>query len=367
LTFAENLRMAERSRREALTDALTGLGNRRMLMEDLEQTLERATRRSPATLLLFDLDGFKYYNDTFGHPAGDALLARLGAKLKASVEPQGHAYRLGGDEFSVLVDRNAVDLEQMIDAACTALSERGRGFEVCTSWGMVELPSEADDLILALQLADTRLYDHKGNRRASARQQSAEVLKQALREREPELHDHADGVAELARAIGRRLGLGADELDVIGRAAELHDIGKIAVPDSILGKPGKLDELEWTLMRQHTLIGERILNAAPAMRPVAEVVRATHERFDGRGYPDHLAADEIPLAARVIAVCDAYDAMTSLRSYQRPIGHEQALAELRKKAGSQFDPLVVEAFAGELAAAASNAHNGYVEELATRD
>jgi diguanylate cyclase (GGDEF)-like protein len=366
LTFAENLRMAERSRREALTDALTGLGNRRMLMEDLEQALERATRRAPATLLLFDLDGFKYYNDTFGHPAGDALLARLGGKLKASIEPFGRAYRLGGDEFSALVDRNAVDLDETIAAATAALSEHGRGFEVCTSWGMVELPTEADDLIVALQLADTRLYEHKGNRRAGARQQTAEVLKQALREREPELHDHADSVAALARAIGRRLEVGADELDVIGRAAELHDIGKIAVPDSILGKPGRLDELEWTLMRQHTVIGERILNAAPAMRPVAEVVRATHERFDGRGYPDHLAGDEIPLAARVIAVCDAYHAMTSLRSYQRPVSRGQALAELRSKAGSQFDPLVVEAFITELAASEASG-DSHVGELATRD
>jgi HD-GYP domain-containing protein (c-di-GMP phosphodiesterase class II) len=182
-----------------------------------------------------------------------------------------------------------------------------------------------------------------------ARDQASELLKQVLKEREPELHEHLDGVAALARAVARRLGFSADELDVVGRAAELHDVGKIGVPDAILRKADQLDELEWAIVREHTLVGERILDAAPAMRPVAELVRATHERYDGTGYPDRLAGDAIPLGARVIAVCDAYDAMTSDRPYQVTLTPHEALVELRANAGAQFDPAVVEAFAQELA------------------
>ena len=184
--------------------------------------------------------------------------------------------------------------------------------------------------------------------RDAARQQASEVLKQVLREREPELHEHLDEVATLVRAVARRLGFSADELDVVIHAAELHDVGKMAVPDAILRKPADLDELEWAVMHQHTLVGERILDVAPAMRPVARLVRATHERYDGSGYPDRLAGEAIPLGARVIAVCDAYDAMTSDRPYRRALTPSEALDELWREAGSQFDPAVVAAFAAQL-------------------
>jgi HD-GYP domain-containing protein (c-di-GMP phosphodiesterase class II) len=151
-------------------------------------------------------------------------------------------------------------------------------------------------------------------------------------------------VAELAVAVGRRLGLYGEDIDEIARAAELHDIGKVGIPDAVLSAPRALDEIEWELMRQHTILGERILNAAPALRPVARIVRASHERWDGAGYPDGLAGEDIPKGARIVAVCDAYEAMTSERPYRRAVSHEQACAELRAMAGRQFDPEVVEAF-----------------------
>jgi HD-GYP domain-containing protein (c-di-GMP phosphodiesterase class II) len=165
-----------------------------------------------------------------------------------------------------------------------------------------------------------------------------------LHERQPELHDHHNHVAELARATGGRLGLMHQALDEVARAAELHDIGKMAVPDAILDKPGPLDEDEWAFMRRHTLIGESILSASPALVPVAKIVRASHERFDGAGYPDGKAGNEIPLGARIVAVCDAYDAMTSDRSYRSAMSREAAIEELRRASGAQFDPAVVEAF-----------------------
>jgi len=170
------------------------------------------------------------------------------------------------------------------------------------------------------------------------------VLIQVLAEREPELRRHMADVSELAMRTGRELGLEPEQLDVVARAAELHDVGKIAVPDEILHKPGPLDDNEWELMRQHTIIGDRILGAAPAMRPVAEIVRASHERWDGEGYPDRLAGEQIPLGARIVSVCDAYHAMTTPRSYQGKLQRDAALAELRRCAGTQFDPIVVEAF-----------------------
>jgi HD-GYP domain-containing protein (c-di-GMP phosphodiesterase class II) len=145
--------------------------------------------------------------------------------------------------------------------------------------------------------------------------------------------------------VGRRLGLDAEALDVLVRAAELHDIGKIAVPDTILHKPGPLNDVEWEIMRQHTVVGERILAAADSMRPVAAVVRSSHERWDGRGYPDGLAAGEIPLGARIVCACDAYDAMLSRRPYKESMTRAEAVAELRRCAGSQFDPRVVDVLA----------------------
>jgi HD-GYP domain-containing protein (c-di-GMP phosphodiesterase class II) len=145
------------------------------------------------------------------------------------------------------------------------------------------------------------------------------------------------------------MGLEGEEVDVLIRAAELHDAGKIAIPEDILHKPGPLSDAEWELMRRHTLIGERILGVTPALAPVAKVVRRSHERWDGRGYPDGLAGEEIPLAARIIFVCDAFEAMTAGRPYKAAVSVEEALEELRRNAGSQFDPAVVAVFS-ELAA-----------------
>jgi HD-GYP domain-containing protein (c-di-GMP phosphodiesterase class II) len=175
------------------------------------------------------------------------------------------------------------------------------------------------------------------------------VLLSTLSERQPDLRHHLHEVAELALAVGRELGMNPEELDELARAAELRDLGKIAIPDAILSKPGALNEAEWAFMRRHTVVGERILLSAPALRPVARLVRSSHERFDGSGYPDGLAGEDIPLGARIVAVCDAYEAMTSDRPYRPPMSPEEAIAELGACAGSQFDPAVVDAFLRTLA------------------
>jgi diguanylate cyclase (GGDEF)-like protein len=342
LSFRENGRLLDQSRLEAITDPLTGLGNRRRLLEDLERAARTATEESQAVLVVFDLDGFKAYNDAFGHPAGDALLARLGSKLTAVAGRSGCAYRLGGDEFCLLARSHAAAVGALVDEGVDALTEEGEGFAVTSSFGVVFLPGDAGAASDALRIADQRLYAQKHQRRAQ-RDRPHVVLLQALYEREPSLQSHLEDVSELALAVGRELGLTGASLEELHRAAQLHDVGKIAIPDAILRKPGPLDEEDWAFVRQHTVIGERILGASPSLRAVGPLVRASHERWDGHGYPDGLAGAAIPLAARIVAACDAFDAMTGPRPYRAELGVDAAVAELERCAGSQFDPAVVTA------------------------
>jgi two-component system cell cycle response regulator len=348
LAFFEGQQAVNVNRRDALTDGLTGLGNRRALLADLERAVARATAEDPRVCVVLDLDGFKAYNDAFGHPAGDKLLSRLGRRLADVVGDHGSAYRLGGDEFCVLAHSRAWGAQRLTDAVRAALTETGEAFAVTSSAGMVEIPADAKLPSEVLQIADRRMYADKGRRSSSAGHQSRAVLMRILREREPEMHTHLVGVAELALAVGRELGMSGDELDELARAAELHDIGKIAIPEEILHKPGQLDPDEWAFVQRHTLIGERILGAAPALRPVARLVRSTHERWDGAGYPDSLAGDDIPLGARIVAVCDAYEAMVHDRPYRPALSPELAVEELFTHAGTQFDPRVVQVFTGAL-------------------
>jgi diguanylate cyclase (GGDEF)-like protein/putative nucleotidyltransferase with HDIG domain len=345
------------SRQEALTDALTGLGNRRALNRDLERVA--CGLRAPAVLALFDLDGFKHYNDSYGHPAGDALLQRLGSKLAEHVAGAGTAYRMGGDEFCVLLDLDDDrDPDAQAATAAAALTEHGDGFVITCSLGAIAVPAEVDQAEGALRIADQRMYAHKHSARTSARNQSRDVLLRALAERNPELGEHISGVAELAEAVARHLDLDPEQVEHVRHAAALHDVGKMAIPDAILDKPAALDDDEWQFIRRHTIIGERIVAAAPALRPVAALVRSSHERWDGAGYPDKLAGENIPLGARIVSVCDAFDAMVADRPYRAGMDAAEALAELERCAGSQFDPRVVAAFAaawaepGELTAAA---------------
>ena len=344
LTFRENVTILSASRTEALTDALTGLGNRRALARELELTMPKADDARPLVLVLFDLDGFKHYNDTFGHPAGDTLLVRLGGNLSNYLSGRGRAFRMGGDEFCALFHPGDEVADPIIAGAAMTLTERGEGFTVTCSYGAIVLPREAQDATEALRIADQRMYAQKNAGRTSATRQSKAVLVRALSERNPELFTHLEGVAELAESTARRLGLGEEETEQVGHAAELHDIGKVAIPDAILSKPGPLDPHEWEFIRRHTLIGERIIAAAPALGAVARLVRSSHERWDGTGYPDRLAEQEIPVGARVICVVDAFNAMTSERPYSAAVAPQLAIDELRRCAGAQFDPVVVEAF-----------------------
>ena len=265
-------------RAEARTDALTGLANRRKLLDDLGRVL--AGDGGPACFAVFDLNGFKQYNDSYGHLAGDALLTRLGKNLARYVGQRGTAYRLGGDEFCLLwYDEAGHDL--VVEGASASLAEHGDGFVITSAYGSVVLPREAGTAMDALRLADQRMYTQKHGRGVTPGEQSTGVLLTALAERDPGLGDHVNGVAELAEALAERLGLSHGEVLRTRLAASLHDIGKMAIPDEILDKPGPLTEDDWKFVRRHTLVGERILLAAPALSHVAGIVRSktcrTHE------------------------------------------------------------------------------------------
>jgi diguanylate cyclase (GGDEF)-like protein len=336
----------EVTRAQALTDDLTQLGNRRLLVEDLDRVVTVASADTPAALVLFDLNGFKHYNDTFGHLEGDRLLAQLARRLEGAVRERGTAYRLGGDEFCALVTGDPRELDGLLPELEAALGEAHDAGTVGCSYGVALVPHEAQTASEALALADRRMYERKDRDRRSTRLQMRDLLLAVVQEQRPDLHHHSTAVSALSRTVGLALGMTVNEVDVVVLAAELHDIGKVAIPDLVLGKPGPLDEDEWRLMRTHTIVGERLLCSVPTLEPVGAIVRSTHERWDGLGYPDGIAGEGIPLAARVVAACDAFDAMLSDRPYCSSLPLDEAVCELRANSGSQFDPAVVDALVG---------------------
>jgi diguanylate cyclase (GGDEF)-like protein len=325
----------------ANTDALTGLYNRRRLSTDMDQQLRRATTADPLLLVMCDLNGFKAYNDTFGHPAGDALLARLGAALDATV--QGQAYRLGGDEFCVLIRPGRDGVDDVVKRVTQALSEHGDGFSITTSYGAILLPEEAADADAAMRLVDLRMYEQKNTGRVPADAQTTSALLRALRESDAHLAERLSRTADLAAAVTAHLGLPVSQQSQIRRAAELHDLGKMAIPDNILLKVEPLTADEWEFLRQSPIIGERITAAAPSLAVLAPLIRSAREHYDGTGYPDQLVGNTIPLGSRVIAACAALTAMTSTRPYAQEIDLDQAMTEIRLGAGKQFDPTIVAA------------------------
>jgi diguanylate cyclase (GGDEF)-like protein len=358
VTFARSRRLIEDSEREALTDTVTALANRRALMHDLDAVLGSVDPDAAHLLAIFDLDGFKQYNDTFGHLAGDMLLVRLSERLRDAAAAHGAtAYRIGGDEFCVLGPARPGDgPERLLAWGNAALAERGEGFAVTASGGATVVDATTTDASAALSRADERMYETKRSRRNSPLAQTTAVLRAVQDAVDVDLAGHTSRVALLADDVARHLGLSELEVRRTRCAAELHDVGKLAIPAEILGKREGLDPQEWAFVRRHTIIGEHIAECASALSPIAPVIRSSHERWDGGGYPDGLAGDEIPIGAQIVFVCDAFDAMTSDRPYRGALPTAFALRELQLAAGTQFSPRVVEAFLACAAGDAPDAH-----------
>lgn len=318
-------------------DPLTGLADSARLRADLTARIS-APGGGDTILILLDLVGFKEYNDLYGRATGDALLRRLARRLAAV----GDGYRLPGDEFALISSFVPDDAGRLIDNALRAVSEEGDGFRVCAVFGAVLLPEEAGTASAALRVADQRLAAQRCLLEDSGSDERMTASQRLILADDREAHPHILDLADLAIATARRLDLGdAMVLDVV-RAAQLHDVGKLAIPDAVLSKQ-QLDDGDWDLIRRHPIIGERILAANPQLAAAARLVRASHERWDGAGYPDGLAGAQIPLGARIVAACDAFAAMVGERPHAVATASAAALAELARCAGTQFDPEVVAA------------------------
>jgi diguanylate cyclase (GGDEF)-like protein len=359
--------------RLALTDPLTALGNHRHFHERLREELQDARRESRRlTLCLVDVDDFKLVNDRFGHPAGDRVLAEVAARLRQG----GESFRLGGDEFALILTGAS---EDSAVRTATSIVERIAALQldvgaVTVSAGVATADPVRSDHGDLIRRADGALYTAKQNGKNSVRvalpelgfgalrrlgrtvdgtvrRRAAASLAAAVDEREASAPGKSIRVGELAARIAVRLGVEPEEVELVWLAGSLHDLGKLAIPEQILRKRDALTPDERTALEGHAKVGSSMLAEAGA-EPIAQWVRHHHERWDGEGYPDGIPAAEIPLGARILFVADAYQAMTSSRPYRPALAPLEALVELRRCAGTQFDPEIVAALADEVGLAA---------------
>ena len=335
------------------TDPLTGSLNRRGFEERIEAELDQAIRSGrTSALVLLDLDNFKTVNDLHGHAAGDELLRWVVNAIQRTVRSMDTIGRLGGDEFAVLAPN-------LTESDALALAERVRNVlseRIAVTTGVACFPVHGINHDELQRHADSHLYEMKhglaNNFVAGRRELSwASTLARAVDARMAVPTEHSALVARHAAGIAQRLGWGGADLAYLRVAAMLHDVGKVSLPDQILRKPGPLDEREYEEVKLHPVIGAEFVNRVDGLSLIALWIKHSHEHFDGSGYPDGLSGDDIPLASRIVLVADAYDAMTSDRPYRDAIPQDEALAELRRHAGTQFDPRCVAAFEQYLAGA----------------
>ena len=351
-------------------DMLTGLPNRRGYQERIEQEMALARRHgTPVTIILADFDGFKALNDAFGHRFGDRALVAFAQLCRDELRTPDLVSRVGGEEFAIVLpridERGGVATAERLRRAVRSRIHTPDGRTVSASFGIASFPEHGCDPEVLLDHADQAMYaaKHLGRDRTvvfsdgvldAARDdapteqlQAVVVLAEALDLRDAGTAAHSQTVGRLCAAIAIELGLAPERVDRIRTAGLLHDVGKVGVPDQILRKPGTLTDAEYDEMRKHAELGARMVDAA-GMHDIAVWVRAHHERPDGRGYPRGLAGDAIPQESRILAVCDAYEAMVSDRPYRRAPGHAFAVEELRRCSGTQFDADVVEALLAAL-------------------
>lgn len=359
--------ISERKKAEAeirnltFTDQLTGVSNRVYLEETLK-TFDFPSRL-PLSVIIGDVNGLKLVNDAFGHSVGDELLKGIADLIRAACRKDDIIVRWGGDEFLLLLAqtdyKSAEQVCRRIQSKCR--EEKIQHLQPSIALGYAVMENAAQNIQELFRMADERMYRNKLLESKSARNAIIVSLQKTLYEKSNETEQHAERLKNLALDIGDRIGLPQNQRDDLVLLAKLHDIGKIAIPEEILNKPGRLTEAEWQTMKKHPEIGYRIIQSVPDMIQVAEAVLAHHERWDGGGYPRGLKQGEIPLISRIIAIVDSFDAMTHQRVYRNLMGREAALAEIAHCAGSQFDPeltaLFLEIVAGapEAAAAAAEA------------
>ena len=346
-------------------DAVTGLPNPNSFVKTVELEVARSRRHGhPLSVAVVDIDGFRIINASHGRAIGDQTLAAVGRALAEQTRATDFVTRSGGDEFLVglpetdaaeavnAFERILLELEALRIGPVESLSASVGIAEWSRGKTLDDLLEKAGDRMRAARDAGGGRADANGDsakRDESSGHHDAVVgLAEALTERDRYTGEHSEEVLDLVEQVARGLALDEQEVNRIRYAALLHDIGKVAIPDDILNKPAKLDDDEFEVMKTHTIVGERILRAIPGLGGVARIIRSEHERYDGRGYPDGLKGEEIPIGSRIILACDAYHAMVSDRPYRKAMDHREAIRELGKNAGTQFDPQVTEVLIGAL-------------------
>lgn len=387
--FEREVMNRRRAEEQANVDGLTGVYNHRFFQERLAIEMDRASRfRRVVSLIMFDIDNFKRYNDTWGHQEGDKLLVLFAALCGRCIRTIDLLARYGGEEFVVILPESSEDEALRVAERVREITEKqtaealGAGKGATVSAGVACFPKHGltrHGLILSADAAlyaakrggknQCRVYQresHQPYRAASSHVhpllasaeddiEAIETLGATVDAQDSYAHGHSLAVSKHAALLGEKLGMSAQEIGNLRVAALLHDLGKLGTPREILEKDTPLESHEWKMIENHAGLGSRILMRLQQMSPIGIGVKHHHERYDGKGYPSGLAGKNIPLVSRIIAIADAYDAMTSPRSYRPAMSREQAIGELRKCSGTQFDPELVELFVESLGDKASEA------------
>ena len=329
-------------------DVLTGAYNRTFYEEEIKKLNKK--QNLPLSVIVCDFNGLKLINDTLGHSVGDKMIIETFQIINKFARKNDIVARVGGDEFAILLPKtNNIEAGLISDSILNAFSEDNvqvlkHSLSLSASLGCATKVDLSESFSYTIKLAEDSMYRHKIIERNSYHSSFLKSLKISLFERSNETQDHADRLVALSKIISKAMNLGAEESDKLELLSALHDIGKISIDNSILNKPGKLTNEEWLEMKKHSGIGYRIASSSSDLKQIADGILGHHERWDGKGYPQAIAGENIPLLSRILSVIDAYDAMTNDRSYRKASTKEYALSEIKLNCGTQFDPSIVKIF-----------------------
>jgi len=333
-------------------DTLTGLYNR--IYFDAEQRRLDTKDKLPLSILIGDINGLKLTNDAFGYKKGDRVIAETAKILQRYCREQDVLARTGGGEFSILLpetnSETAIEIAKKMKMACSSYINNtiNEGFYINITFGYCTKETLDVDFDKVVNTAEEYMYKCKLLEHKSSHNDIIKSIKATMFEKNQETDEHADRIAALSKMVGNKLNLSPTAIDELVLLAMLHDIGKVGIDERILNKPGKLNDEEWIEMKKHPEIGYRIAMASVELMPIAEFILCHQERWDGKGYPQGLAGEDIPVLSRIIAVVDAYDAMTQDRVYRKAMAKEVAINEIIMNAGTQFDPNIANLFVEEV-------------------
>jgi len=345
--ITERKHYEERLKYLSFHDQLTDLYNRAYFDNELNRLNE--SREYPITVIACDLDGLKLINDTLGHESGDRLLVNCARLLKNVIRSSDMLARVGGDEFAILLPRTGHYLgrgiAKRIKARIAHYNRSHSNLPLSISMGLATAESnDSGKLFETYKEADDLMYRDKIHKGAGAKSQIISSLMAALGERDYITEGHASRLEKLCKKAGKEIGLSTKQLSDLVLLAHVHDLGKVGIPDKILFKKGPLSKKEWKVMETHPEKGHRIASASKDLKDIADLILKHHERWDGQGYPEGIKGEDIPVECRVLAIADAYDAMTSDRPYRKAMHPDEAIAELKKYSGKQFDPSLIKVF-----------------------